>query len=168
MAQRRQQGAGARCSSWPAAATLTAGLMLAQLAGPITVRAQETQPPAVELDKLLKLPRSFDYDIERRGGATRSEWRVRFQDARAEVSKSKKALDKAMGKLEQAAAGSDSWRFVPPGGDVTAENQENIRIRQDVERKRQALASAEARLRDLEIEANLASVPPEWREQGAP
>jgi hypothetical protein len=164
VAQRRQEGPGALFSSWPAAAALAAGLVLAQLCGPAVARAQEPQPPAVELNKLLKLPQSFDYDIERRGGATRTEWRARFQDARAEVAKCKQALDKARGNLEQAAAGSDSWRFVPPGGDVTAENQENIKMRKDVERKREALTSAEARLRELEIEANLGSVPPEWRE----
>jgi len=117
----------------------------------------------VRLDRLMKLPGNVDYDVERRGGATRTEWRSRFNEARSAAATAKKDLDAAMAKLEKAAAGSDSWRFVPPGGDVTAENQENIRLRMDVNKKREAHDYAEKRLKDLEIEANLASVPADWR-----
>ncbi len=125
--------------------------------------AQEPGGPPVRLDRLMKLPDTVEYDVERRGGATRTEWRSRFSEARTAAATAKKDLDAAMAKLEKAAAGSDSWRFVPPGGDVTAENQDNIRLRMDVNKKREAHDYAEKRLKDLEIEANLASVPDDWR-----
>jgi hypothetical protein len=118
----------------------------------------------VRLDKLLKLPASVEYDMEKRGGATRTEWKSRFKEASADLASAKKDLDAVVGKLEKAAEGADSWRFVPPGGDVTAENQENIRLRQDVTRKREEVARAEKRVRDLEVEGNLASVPDDWRQ----
>ncbi len=126
--------------------------------------ADEAAPPPVQLDKLLRLPDSVEFDMDRRGGATRTEWRGRFKTARADVASSKKALGEAVEKLEKAAVGSDQWRFVPPGGDVAAENNDNLRLRMDVTKKREALADAEKRVKDLEVEANLASVPPEWRE----
>jgi len=137
-------------------------ILLAVLAAG-TATAQEPASPPVRLDKLLKLPTTVEYDMEKRGGATRTEWKSRFKEAAADLAAAKKDLDVAVGKLEKAAEGADSWRFVPPGGDVTAENQENIRLRQDVTRKREDLARAEKRLRDLEVEGNLAAVPDDWR-----
>jgi hypothetical protein len=127
-------------------------------------RAEDGAPPPVRLDRLLRLPDSVEYDMERRGGATRTEWRGRFKAAQAEVAAVKKDLDAVVAKLEKAAAGSDQWRFVPPGGDVAAENQDNLRLRMDVTRKRDDLAHAERQLRDLEVEANLAAVPEDWRQ----
>jgi hypothetical protein len=126
-------------------------------------RAEDAPPPPVRLDRLLKLPEAVDYDMERRGGASKTEWRGRFKTAHADTVKAKKALDASMAKLEKAAVGSDQWRFVPPGGDVAAENQDNVRVRMEVERNRTDLARADKRLRDLEVEANLASVPDDWR-----
>lgn len=125
--------------------------------------ADDAAPP-VRLDKLLRLPDSVEFEMERRGGATRTEWRARFKAAKDDVVLAKKELDQATDKLEKAAVGSDQWRFVPPGGDVAAENNDNLRLRMDVTKKRETLAHAEKRARDLEVEANLASVPPEWRE----
>lgn len=127
-------------------------------------RGEDSVPPPVRLDRLLRLPDSVEYDMERRGGATRTEWRGRFKAAQAEVAAVKKDLDAVVAKLEKAAAGSDQWRFVPPGGDVAAENQDNLRLRMDVTRKRDDLAHAERQLRDLEVEANLAAVPEDWRQ----
>jgi hypothetical protein len=143
------------------AGPLVAGLLLLPEA---PARAEDAAPPPVKLDQLLKLPTSVEYDLERKGGATRTEWKGRYKAAQADVASAKKAYDSAMGKLEKAAVGADSWRFVPPGGDVTAENQDNVRIRQDVTKKRDELARAEKRLKDLDVEADLASVPPEWRQ----
>jgi len=162
---RRQGGTRAATGTSRAAALwlpVVVAFAQALLASPAA--GQEAAPPPVRLDRLLKLPSSVDYDVERRGGASRTEWRGRFKAAQAELVSSKKDLEQAMAKLEKAAAGSDQWRFVPPGGDVTAENQDNLRIRMDVTKKREAFAHAEKGLKDLEVEANLAAVPPEWRE----
>ncbi len=149
-------------SSW--GARLGIPILLASLA--VGAAAEEPAPanPPVRLDKLLKLPTSVEYDMEKRGGATRTEWKSRFKEASSDLASAKKDLDAALGKLEKAAEGADSWRFVPPGGDVTAENQENVRLRQDVTRKREEVARAEKRVRDLEVEGNLASVPDDWRQ----
>lgn len=149
-----------RGSVWRAA--LAAGLLL-----PGATSAQEPAAPPAEavpkLDKLLRLPSGVAYDVERKGGAGRLEWKERFADARKDIASAKKEADAVSGKLEKAAVNSDQWRFVPPGGDVTAENQDNIRLRMDLEKRREELARAERRLKDLEVEANLAAVPEDWR-----
>lgn len=120
----------------------------------------------VELDRLLKLPSSSDFGVEKRGGATRGEWRSRFRTARGDVDKSKKKLTGLQGKLDEAAAQSDSpWRFVPPGASTTvSENTENYTLTEAIRREKKELQRAETRLRELEVEANLASVPDDWRE----
>lgn len=151
----------------PAGTSAAAGLLAAVVIGggifAAAAAAQDAPSSSPRLDRLMKLPDSVDYDVERRGGATRTEWRSRFSEAREAAATAKKDLDLAMAKLEKAAAGSDQWRFVPPGGDVTAENQDNVRLRMDVTKKREALAYADKRLKDLDVEANLASVPADWR-----
>jgi hypothetical protein len=140
-----------------------AGLALGlSLGGPASAQTPEGAP-APGIDHLLKLPSGSAYDVERKGGATKTEWKGRFAEARKEVETARKEYDAAMAKLEKAAAGSDTWRFVPPGGDVTAENQDNLRVRQEVQKKRDELALAERRQKDLDVEASLASVPDDWR-----
>lgn len=155
----------------PGIAPCTAVLLVAAivLSGPAPAAAEgeaaNAVPPgrAVPLEKLLKLPDATGYDMERRGGATRSEWRARYERAYEERDEARKSYEEAMAKLEKVASDSDTWRLVPPGGDVAAENQDNIRLRRDLEKRRSELERAEKRVRDLDIEADLASVPPEWR-----
>lgn len=142
---------------------LVAVAMMTALAVPRVGSGQEAPAQPPKLDRLLKLPDGVAFDVDRRGGATRSEWKARFADARKEVETARKEYEGAMAKLEKAAAGSETWRFVPPGGDVAAENQDNLRLRMDVTKKREDLATAERRQRDLDVEANLASVPDDWR-----
>lgn len=122
--------------------------------------------PAVGLDRLLTLPSSSEFGVEKRGGATRGEWRSRFRKARGDVDRSKKKLAGLQGKLDEAAAESDSpWRFVPPGATATvSENTENYTLTEGIRREKTELKRAETRLRDLEVEANLANVPEDWRE----
>ncbi|HVP28004.1 MAG TPA: hypothetical protein VMW35_02435 [Myxococcota bacterium] len=120
----------------------------------------------VDLDRLLKLPSSGDYGMEKRGGATRAEWRSRFREARGDVDKSKKKLGTLQDKLDQAASESDSpWRFVPPGASAApSDNTENFSLTEAIRREKSELQRAEKRLRDLDVEANLAGVPADWRE----
>lgn len=122
----------------------------------------EAQP---ELDRLLKLPESMQYSSEKVGGATRTEWRNRFAEARASVTDGEKALEKAQAELAEVAGSKSEWQFAPPG--VPAQSDENssasYQLRQDVKRKRTEVDRARIRLRELQVEANLAGVPPDWR-----
>lgn len=157
----RRRGRGARL----AATLLGLGLPLLE---PASGHAEEPKAPAepapsVGLDKLLKLPDSVEYDVERRGGATRSEWRTRFREAHGDLEKSRSRKAEAQKKLEDSASDS-SWRFAPPGASGTTEATENYKLVQEVKREDAEIQRLEKRLRDLEVEANLAGVPKDWRE----
>lgn len=136
-----------------------------EAAKPLPAAGGEAEP-AVDLERLMKLPSSGDFGIEKRGGATRGEWRSRFRTARGDVDKSKKKLAGLQGKLDEAAAESDSsWRLVPPGASTTVtDNTENYTLTEAIRREKSELKRAEMRLRELEVEANLANVPDDWRE----
>jgi hypothetical protein len=145
---------------------LVALLAAATLAAPAPAPAEDpAPPPAVDLDKLMKLPSSHRVDVERRGGATRTEWRSRFRDARGDLETAQAGLKKAQLKLDKAAAESDSaWRMAPPGAAATSESTERYPLTLDLKRKRSEVERSEKRLRELEVEANLAGVPKDWRE----
>jgi hypothetical protein len=137
-------------------------IFLASLAVLAAASGAAAQP---ELDRLLKLPESMSYSAEKKGGATRNEWRSRFAEARASVVEGEKALEKAQ-KEQAAVAGSKSeWQFTPPG--LPAQSDENsttsFQLRQEVKRKRDEVDRARVRLRELEVEANLAGIPADWR-----
>lgn len=128
---------------------------------------EATAPPGppVELERLLKLPRSLEVEANLRGGATRGEWRERFEQADRELADAEAELAKARAELEELASESDSWQIAAPGAaPVSSENttisyslRQRMRTgREDVERARRALS-------ELEIEANLAGVPEDWR-----
>jgi hypothetical protein len=125
------------------------------------------QPGApVGLDRLLKLPQGLEYSTEKRGGATRSEWRARFDDARASLAKAQDALKKAQDALSEAAGNSDAWTMAPPGLPADAANGDSggtFRLREEVKRERAEVQRTQSHLRDLDIEANLAGVPEDWR-----
>jgi hypothetical protein len=113
----------------------------------------------------LKLPSSADYGFEKKGGATRSEWRARFLEARSSVENAQAALAKAQEDLASAAGESDAWQFKPPGvpGQDGADTNDGYRLRQEVRKQRGELDRAQARLRELEVQANLSGVPDDWR-----
>jgi len=177
MAQRArgQAGRGPRgkaAARWRIGLALAAGLGPVGLAAPGSFAQQPAPAPApaagprpVDLDKLMKLPSGLEVDVDKRGGATRSEWRARFREARAESEEARAALQKAQSKLEGAAAESDSaWRMAPPGANTTAESTERYPLTLEVKRQRAEVERTDRRLRELEIEANLAGVPKDWRE----
>jgi hypothetical protein len=139
-----------------------------------TARAQEpappppAAPPKVSLDQLLKLPESVDYQMERRGGATADEWRKRFRGARQDVEQARSALDGSLAELEKTSE-SGQWKVAPPGlgglgADPTTDAPSNYQLSLEIKRNRAELKRAEQALTDLEVEANLAAVPAEWRE----
>lgn len=117
-----------------------------------------------DLDRLLKLP-DTDYGFEKKGGATRSEWRARFLEARTSLEAAKAALAKAEQDLAAAGGESQAWTFTPPGlpGGASTEPSDGSQLRQEVKKDRGEVERAQARLRELDVQANLAGVPEDWR-----
>lgn len=116
------------------------------------------------LDTLLKLPPSSAApESPRSGGASRYEWEQRFATARGDVAAAQLALEKAQADIGRAADGSNPWQMSAPGAQAGTENSPvSFRLRQEIRRQREELASAQKRLSELEVEAKLAGVPDEW------
>ena len=121
------------------------------------------------LDDLLQIPSGY---LEPQGravaGAGESEWRRRFAKARKELIRAQQDLAKTKGELDKVAegGGSSQWSVAPPGasnGGGPSTSPLSFRLRQELLRHRERLDSAERALKELRIEADLASVPVEWR-----
>jgi hypothetical protein len=159
---------------------LTIALLLA--VAPFAAAADDpTQPVApvaappganVGLDSLLRLPPNIDPEPARTGGATRQEWEQRFANARGDLKTAQDALDKAQQDLTKLAEGKEAWQMSAPGLGQAAQSGENspmsFKLRQEIRRQREEVASAEKRLNELEVEAKLAGVPDDWIHPGAP
>jgi hypothetical protein len=144
---------------WPAGWLL--GLALVAL----PAAAAEPGEP-VDLDKLLKLPDSFDSRIETRAGSTPGEWRARFQEIRDALEAERAALEDAEAQLEEKASASSAWQIAPPipgAAAAAGEAPVDFQLRQVIRRHRENIEILERRLQQLEIEANLAGVPETWR-----
>jgi hypothetical protein len=132
----------------------------------------DAPPPVIELDQLLKLPSSLELEPEVRGGATRAEWRSRFQSAREELAAARVALARTQAKLEDVASESSAWKMGAPGlggGQPSAsQGPLDYAISTEMKRNREELQRSERRLSELEVEANLAGVPDSWRQTEAP
>lgn len=120
--------------------------------------------PRVDLGRLLKLPDSYQQAAESRRGLTRSQWEGRFEGTRLELDTAREALETAKTELEGAAGDSGQWSVAAPGTSPNPENTPlSYKLRQEIRRQREAVERTERLLRDLEIEANLAEVPDDWR-----
>lgn len=146
-----------------------AGLFAAFAAGavenaPSGEGAPVAEPPAprVGLDELLKLPSSVDTAVERRGGLTRGEWRARFERIERELAQERRELEAAQRELDRIAGSVDQWLLGPPGMTNT-DAPLDYRLRQEIARHKSEIERLEGARRDLEVEANLASVPSDWR-----
>ena len=96
--------------------------------------------------------------------ARRKRWEARFADVRGDLDGAKAQLAKAQSDLESLANKSESWQMAAPGAQPTAENSPvSYKLRQDIRKYREDVGRAERRLRELEVEASLAGVPPEWQ-----
>ena len=122
----------------------------------------EQSAPQVDLDSLLKLPESMRYDVERKGGATRGEWRERFVSLRVDLAREREVLETAKLSLEKAASGADAWTF-SPAGIGAMDSPVDYQLREKIHRGEAEVARLEHGLRELEVEANLAGVPEDWR-----
>jgi hypothetical protein len=133
---------------------------------PVASKTSTGDAPQVDLDQLLKLPSTLDYSVEKRGGFTPGEWRTRFQELRTALAAERDALELAESDLERIAGSADAWQVGPPMPGMTGGSAEaplDFRIRQAINRHRQEIDRLERQLRELEVEANLAMVPEDWR-----
>jgi len=152
----------------PAALATAEAESAAEGAGPSDPGAEAAPPPrrpSVGLDALLRLPSGYDAETSsRRRGADESEWRSRFAEADGEVEEVKEALARARAEYDATASESEQWQVAPPGATNPQTSPLSFRLREEMRRLREELDRAEKRRRDLEIEANLAGVPEEWRQ----
>jgi hypothetical protein len=147
-------------------AALLGGAVLALAAG--TGRAQEPAAEApgqpAQLDQLLKLPEGHSYGVDRRGGLSRGEWRTRFVEVRSSLDSERKSLVTAQGKLDEVAGSASNWQMAPiPGMEPSPDAPLDYQLRLQIRKHKSEIDRLEKKLRELEIEANLAGVPEEWR-----
>ena len=67
-------------------------------------------------------------------------------------------------ELDSASESSSAWQVSAPGSDSPETSPLSFRLRQQVKDQRAEILASERQLRALEVEADLAAVPPGWRE----
>jgi hypothetical protein len=117
-----------------------------------------------ELERLLKLPAGQSYGVDRRGGLSRGEWRARFVEVQDALANEHKGLEEAEAKLDETAGSASNWQMAPvPGMQPSPDAPLDYQLRVTIRRHKSEIERLEHKLKQLEIEANLAGVPPEWR-----
>lgn len=156
------------------------GLLALALAAGVPAGAEDAAPtptptsaptegkPATDqpagLDRLLTLPDGQSYGVDRKGGLSRGEWRTRFVEIQDALAREHKALSDAEGRLDEAAGNSSNWQMAPvPGMQPSPDAPLDYQLRVEIRRHKSEIDRLERKLKQLEIEANLAGVPPEWR-----
>jgi hypothetical protein len=130
---------------------------------PTAAPADAAPATGVALDQLLTLPSDRTYSVERKGGLTRGEWRTRYGEVRGDLQKERGALEEAEGKLEDAGGGQWSVNPIPGSESDTSRSPIDFQLRTQLRKHREEIDRLERKLRQLDIEANLAGVPEEWR-----
>lgn len=146
------------------AVALAAALLLA----PVATLAQGEKP--VSLDQLLRLPSNTPTTVapvEKKGGRTRVQWQERYRTVRKDMENAEKDLAESRAALEERMGEeTGQWKMAAPGmGDTTSnpDTPTDFRLSQQLRRDREEVARAEIALRDLDVEANLAGIPEDWR-----
>ena len=125
--------------------------------------APTAEQPA-ELDRLLTLPGGQSYGVDRKGGLSRGEWRTRFVEIQDALGKEQKALKDAEGRMDEIAGSSSNWQMAPvPGMQPSPDAPLDYQLRVEIRRHKSEIDRLERKLKQLEIEANLAGVPADWR-----
>ncbi|MFQ5418195.1 MAG: hypothetical protein ACE5FL_14295, partial [Myxococcota bacterium] len=123
-----------------------AGLGVAVAPAPASAQ-EDASAPIVSLDQLLKLPDSLVVEPVVRGGATRAEWRSRFEAARRDRDEARAALARTQAKLEGLAGESSAWKMGIPGlGNVESGSNEgplDYAISTEMKRNRAEVERAE-------------------------
>jgi hypothetical protein len=157
----RQPG---RNAWWTALAAVL--LLAAGPAGAEEAAASDAAPAAegAALERLLTLPDAGSYGVDRRGGLSRGEWRARFLEITQALAAERQALTEAEGRLDEAAGSASNWQMAPvPGMQPSPDAPLDYQLRVAIRRHRSEIERLEHKLKQLEIEANLAGVPAEWR-----
>lgn len=120
------------------------------------------------LDDLLRLPSDFETQSAETpvAGASEEEWRRRFTRAERSIAEAREKLAATKRELDGMAetGGASQWSVAPPGASAQQSTSPlSFKLRQELQRNREALDAAEKALRELRIEADLAGVPAEWR-----
>jgi hypothetical protein len=119
---------------------------------------------AAALERLLTLPDADSYGVDRRGGLSRGEWKARFEEIAQALASERQALSEAEGRLDEAAGSASNWQMAPmPGMQPSPDAPLDYQLRVAIRRHRSEIERLERKLKQLEIEANLAGVPAEWR-----
>ena len=125
-------------------------------------------PSTVDLDRLLRLPTSYDKPVESKGGVSLDEWEARFDKVQRDLDEANQGLAAAQKKLENTASDGSQWKMSAPGASANTENSPvSFKLRHEIRRQREAVERYERALRELEVEADLAGVPVEWRQEHA-
>ena len=122
----------------------------------------EEPAQGVGLDQLLKLPPSVSTGVERKGGMTRGEWRGRFDRLEVQLASEQQSLAVAQKERDRVANSSDQWLLGAPGMTNT-EAPLDYRLRQEITRHKEEIERLKTARDSLEVEANLAGVPEDWR-----
>ena len=134
--------------------------------GEMAADSKPTNAPegGAQLDQLLKLPEGQSFGVERRGGLSRGEWRTRFSEVQDALGTERKGLAEAEARLDHTAGSTSNWKVAPvPGLQPSPDAPLDYQLRVEIRRHKSEIERLERKLRQLEIEANLAGVPPEWR-----
>ncbi len=134
-------------------------------AGEVDARPEPaTEVVPVELERLLQLPDGFGSGPQTRGGGTARKWRTRFQRVREDLAVARAELAEVERQLDSAAESSSAWQVSAPGSDSPETSPLSFRLRQQVKDQRSQIEASQRRLRALQVEADLAQVPSDWRE----
>jgi hypothetical protein len=155
----RKRGTAALGLSWLVVPLVAA----AAAAADVDVDA-EPPPKNVTLDQLLTLPSALPVESGQRAGLTRAEWSSRFAEAEAELAAAQVDLDESLDRLSELVGKTSNWKVAAPGGQAAASDNSpvNYGLRQEIQRNREDVVRTERKLRDLNVEANLAGVPENW------
>ena len=145
----------------------------AAFAGPVASEspAEPGATPSGEssptLDRLLELPAGLNYGGGQKGGLTPGEWRVRYQELRRALEYEEKALADAQAELDKVASTSSAWTLaapIPGAGAASSDAPLDYQLRQVIRRHKNEIEHLERALRELDVRADLAGVPAEWRQ----
>jgi hypothetical protein len=130
--------------------------------------AGEGGTPAVGLDKLLKIPPTMKFEPSKRGRNTKLEWRERFDESNSDLAKARAALAETQAKLAEAGSTTSAWTMGAPGmssvnRDVAVEAPLDQTLSVEMKNRRAEVERAERQRAELEVEANLANLPEDWR-----